>query len=428
MKPENYSGIVRFDKCTPLTLLCLPNVLLTLLLLRPVFFAIPASTTTTSSITKPLLRGELRQIWTRQLDRASSGEIDVPAMLQASNTTTTTITPLFTIGSTLHNNNSNNGSYTPPGVLDGMGAYRLSSSLTASEPPTRIRILINHELSHNEGYPYALHNNDTTTRITLTGARISYLDLDMVTRQVVDAGLAYDSLMDANGQPILSENDLDRVLHGRQGLSRFCSGRLVDAGLFSSGSGVVDRIYFASEEDGESAVGGAYWALDAQQGHLWSLAPLGRGAWENLAPVDTGDPGTTGFILADDTAPYDFDGDGEVEAAPLYLYMGLKVENDNFVQRNGLAGGGLYVLVLNNGETTRPSQFHGTGFVAQGRWVQLDNRRGEPSEDAQADDDERNLGYDSYGIPTQGNLWLQAKEVGAFGFARPEGTRLHVIG
>lgn len=33
---------------------------------------------------------------------------------------------------------------------------------------------------------------------------------------------------------------------------------------------------------------------------------------------------------------------------------------------------------------------------------------------------QKHPGYDENGYPTQGNLWLQAKKLGAFGFSRPE--------
>ena len=36
------------------------------------------------------------------------------------------------------------------------------------------------------------------------------------------------------------------------------------------------------------------------------------------------------------------------------------------------------------------------------------------------DDAGGNPSYDEFGNPTQGNLWLQADALGAFGFSRPE--------
>ncbi len=61
--------------------------------------------------------------------------------------------PLFTVGESI------NG-YTPPGVLDGMGAFKLNRNT--------VRLLVNHELLNFRGYAYE------TAGFSLMGARVSY--------------------------------------------------------------------------------------------------------------------------------------------------------------------------------------------------------------------------------------------------------------
>ena len=140
---------------------------------------------------------------------------------------------------------------------------------------------------------------------------------------------------------------------------------------------------------------------------------MGRGAWENVTPVDIGNPFLTTFILADDSSPFDADGDGEDEAAPLYGYIGVKNPAGNFLQRNGLDKGLLFVWVSDTGET-RPSEFNTSGFL-DGTWKRIDNQ---PQLDMASEDG--STGFDEFGFPTQRNLWTQAEALGAFGFSRPE--------
>ncbi|MGI9606033.1 MAG: endonuclease/exonuclease/phosphatase family protein [Acidimicrobiales bacterium] len=300
------------------------------------------------------------------------------------------VEPIFTVGETI------NG-YTPAGVLDGMGAFELDDDT--------VRVLVNHELLHFRGYPFSVSNG-----FSMTGARISYFDIDKDSKQIVDAGLAINTVYDANG---LMATDLSFQPNNLAGFSRFCSGSLFEPHEFGNGKGLEDRIYMAGEEDGGffSSVGGAEWALDPETGDIWHLPDLGRGAWENVTFIDTGSRDTVGVLLADDTSPFDFDGDGVVEAAPLFLYVGEKDPNGDFPARNGLRGGDLFVWVADDGSTT-PSDFNTSGHL-RGTWVEVDNSTGPASNDG-------STGYDNFGNPTQGNLWLQAKELGAFGFSRPE--------
>lgn len=326
-----------------------------------------------------------------------------------------TVDPLLTVGETISAtaggmNPSTAGDYTPVGVLDGLGAYRHSDDI--------VRVFANHELLQHRGNAYWV-NAGTPSAFQMTGARISYFDVRISSRTIVDAGIAYNRIYDANGEV---PSDTGFLANDFGGFSRFCSSALFEAGLFNTGAsrdrgrakGLADTIYFSGEEDGGSfnGVGGAEWALDVANGDLWHVPAMGRGAWENLTQVDTGDAATVAFILADDTSPFDADGDGEDEAAPLFLYVGKKKPKGDFRERNGLSEGRLFVWVADSGET-KPSQFHTEGTL-QGRWIPVDNQAtGVPSEDGAT-------GYDEYGYPTQRNLWRQAEALGAFGFSRPE--------
>ena len=317
--------------------------------------------------------------------------------------------PLLTVGENI------NG-YTPPGLLDGLGAMKWNSNT--------VRVFVNHEIKHDKGYAYTMQNGNNAN-FSMTGARISYFDIDKSTREIVDAGLAYEMIYDANQKLVANTKFLANDLAG---FSRFCSGALVEAGTFNGHSenaasnmnyGLKDTIYFTGEELGgeDNPVGGAEWALDVKAGALWQVPAMGRGAWENIAIVDTGNHRQVAFIIADDTAPFEADGDGVNEAAPLYLYLGEKKQAGNFLERNGLIDGQLYVWVADSGETS-PADFNASKsnkLSLLGRWLNIDNSQN--LDKAREDGVE---GYDEYGYPTQRNLWTQAKAKRAFGFSRPE--------
>lgn len=319
-----------------------------------------------------------------------------------------TVEPIFTVGETITGTGALNrttvGAYTPAGALDGMGAYSLDDDT--------VRVFVNHELLNFRGYPFAVSDGSGGT-FEMPGARISYFDIDKDSRAVVDSGIAINTVYDATGEVATNIAFLPNDLAG---FSRFCSGSLFEAREFDGERGLEDRIYFAGEEDGGefSTTGGAEWALDPETGDFWALPDLGRGAWENVAVLDTGSEETVAVMLADDTSPFDFDPEAEdgTEAAPLFLYVGEKDAGGDFPARNGLRGGELFVWVARNGERT-PADFNGSGKL-KGKWVKVDNSpTGEPSEDG-------STGYDEFGYPTQSTLWLQAKAAGAFGFSRPE--------
>jgi len=168
-----------------------------------------------------------------------------------------TSTPLVTIGNTLVStgalNSSSAGSFTPVGILDGIGAYSLDSDT--------VRVFVNQELGTTAGSNYTLANG-----VTLKGSRISYFDINKTTKAVEDAGLAYNKIYDRAGNLVTAASQLDQST----GLDRLCSSALIEPNQFGAGKGIADRIYFAGEE-------------------LWPdlRAPCGRSTWP---PVNSGPP------------------------------------------------------------------------------------------------------------------------------------------
>ncbi|MEJ2309979.1 MAG: DUF839 domain-containing protein [Gammaproteobacteria bacterium] len=328
--------------------------------------------------------------------------------------------PLLTIGETLYYtdgdlNPSTAGAYTPPGILDGLGAYELDKRT--------VRVFANHELTFGDGYPYEVSDGQGGT-FSMTGARVSYFDIDKFSKDIVDAGLAYNVVYDANGNIATDRSFLPQDQEAG-GFTRFCSAVLVDPlefggkgrghGAYGAGRGIVDRTFFTGEETGGNftGTGGAEWALDVETGALWAVPAMGRGAWENITQVDTGSKRKVAFILADDQSPFDADGDGMEEAAPLYLYVGTKQKEGNFLERNGLSGGKLYVFVPDDPAKISPAEFNTAGTL-DGSWVEIDNSpSGIPSNDG-------STGFDEYGYPTQRTLWTRAEALNAFQFSRPE--------
>ncbi len=241
---------------------------------------------------------------------------------------------------------SNGSDYTPPGILDGLGAFELDSNT--------VRVIANHELTSGAGYSYQLANG-----ATLTGARLSYFDIDKSTRRVVGSGLAYDTVVNAAGNLVDSTN-ADQLGDGG-GISRLCSAQFVAAGTHN----FEDNIYFAGEEDSDAngGSGGLEYALDVENGTLYALPAMGRAAWENVTALTTGNADTVALLIGDDRG-----------GAPLYLYVGNKgldatgAAADDFLSRNGLANGTVYAWKADNGDTN-PSQFKGTGESRTGTWV-----------------------------------------------------------
>lgn len=267
-----------------------------------------------------------------------------------------TVDPVLTVGEEFPSGTDRNAQklgYTIPGVLDGLGATQLDEMV--------VRVFANHELAFSLGFPYILANGTQ-----LTGARISYVDIDRSTREAIRGDLAYQTVYARDGGVVDSASDLDYP-----GVNRLCSGSFYAAEQFGPGNGFADAMYITGEE-APSAVdgpGGSYWALDPANGDLWALPSLGRGAWENLTQLDAGRTDTVALMLADDFGASDSSFDAN-PAPPLYLYIGQKDAGGDFLARNGLRGGRLFVWLSENGDTD-PRDFNGTGSMRVGRWLEI---------------------------------------------------------
>ncbi len=306
------------------------------------------------------------------------------------------VNPLFTMGDTILNstgalNASSAGSFSPVGTPDGLGAFALNA--------TTVRVIMSHEIAMPlgaglAGYAFTLANG---TVLDKGGSRITYIDVDKASRRIVDGGLAIARMYDRAGNVVTSTSQLDLG-----GLDRFCSASLYEPNLFGANRGVEDRIYFAGEESGTAfgaPHGGTEWALDVTTGDLWALPDFGRGEWENAAQVDTGTTTHVAFVLGDDTP-----------GTALYMYVGVKNPAGNFIERNGLKGGQLFVWKATNGDLT-PQQFHGTGQTRAGAWVPITARV--PANAGTA-------GYDALGYKNDTVLQADADALGGFSFSRPE--------
>lgn len=306
------------------------------------------------------------------------------------------VQPVFTMGDTILNstgalNPTSAGSFSPIGTPDGLGAFSLNANT--------VRIIISHEIAMPlgaglAGYAFTLANG---TVLDKGGSRITYIDVDKASHKIVDGGLAIARMYDRAGNVVTSTSQLDLG-----GLDRFCSASLYEPNLFGAGRGIVDRIYFAGEESGTSfgaPHGGTEWALDVTTGDLWALPDFGRGEWENAAQVDTGTTTHVAFVMGDDTP-----------GTALYMYVGVKNPAGNFIERNGLKGGQLYVWRATNGDLT-PQQFHGTGQTRAGTWVAIA---------ARVPANASTTGYDALGYKNDTVLQADADALGGFSFSRPE--------
>ncbi|MEM7644361.1 MAG: esterase-like activity of phytase family protein, partial [Pseudomonadota bacterium] len=351
------------------------------------------------------------------------------------------VRPIVTMGDALPSSGAINpsqddfdgpgGTYNPIGVMDGIGAIRLND--------TTVRVIQNHEVDDDQAFAYKV-NVGTENEIELVGSRMSFYDIDIATKTIVDSGIAFDTVFvselqedgtlatviaddieqlrkdDFAGDPVTAPGGLD-------GFDRWCSGIMVvgqeDAvngaieGTFASGSGVEDTLWFAGEE----VDNGNFYTLDPLTGDLYQLPFFGRGSWEGATQVDTGDASTVAFFLSDDDFPVN----------SLYLYVGEKVpegeidpdDPNAFLKKNGLVDGELYVWVPDANLDDDPDNdvtgedIADAGATMSGQYVKLNNFQpdmaGEP-------------GFDENGFVLQGELRAQAVELGAVFFSRTEDT------
>jgi hypothetical protein len=327
-----------------------------------------------------LIAAALLGVCQAQVTRAPSGGGQVPAMLQVLPDSGFEVRVLFTVGDRI-------GLYQPPGILDGLGAWRVDDST--------LRVVANHEFGATSGYAYRLANGTE-----LRGSRVSYFDIDPRSLQIQVAGLAFDGIRDRRARVVTRSGQIsERNDAPDAGLDALCSGAAYSAGQ----GGFVDDLFFTHEEvsarEGHPH-GGTVWVLDLAGRELWALPDLGRGSWENVSALDA-PPGFIALLLGDDL---------EFGGAPLYLYVGRKLTDGDFPARNGLRDGRLHVWVSDRGERS-PADWRSTGAQRAGRFLPLPAR--DPARAGAA-------GYDSDGYLDDTTLRKEAWRHGAFAFSRPE--------
>ena len=132
-------------------------------------------------------------------------------------------------------------------------------------------------------------------------------------------------------------------------LSRLCSGNVWQADTFGIGRGFADELFLTGEEDLTTTNnGGSIWVMDTATDVLYEapdVAPAG-GRWENACIIDTGNTQQIALLLSSD---------GGTEQ--LYLYIGTKdpTPGANFLARNGLAGGQIFLFNPTGSATEFPS-------------------------------------------------------------------------
>ena len=337
---------------------------------------------------------------------------------------------LLTIGDALplDGQTGPDSTYTPVGIPDGIGATLLNE--------TTLRIFVNHELTKHSGYAYSLHNGTQ-----LTGARISYFDMNRTTLMIESGGMAYHTIFDRQGNPVTHAAQINEIGDPHDGLSRLCSSQLVQAGTHN----FTDAIYFTGEEILDPLYhpyGGTLWALDILNHTLHAIPAVGRMSLENIATLQA-DKQHVAFLMGDDSSPQTLESHrfgelakrptplDEVVGAPLWLYLGhinapiadshrdrsahSFPTNQSFLNRNGLLVGDLFYFVADQNMNS-PQHYHGTGEVLTGTWKPISVR-----DASQAG----HPGYDAYGYKNGFTLRQEAKTGGAFQFARPEDFSSH---
>ncbi|MGZ0017495.1 T9SS type A sorting domain-containing protein [Yeosuana sp. AK3] len=302
------------------------------------------------------------------------------------------VDPIFTVGETDSDGTDyslDRFGYRVPGVMDGMYAFSNSNNT--------IDLLVSHELRDERGYAYTLANGTQ-----LTGARISKFRIEQNNNNgktgVTDVKLAYDKIYDRYYQMVTNQSQLDEGANpgSLDGMDRLCSANGIEAGKY----GFTNNIFFSGEETGNGQV----FALDVNEETLYCAPAMGRAAWESVTVMENFNTNKVVVLIGDDRA-----------GAPLLLYIGEKNKSygdsaPNFLKRNGLAKGSLFVWVADNGDLS-PEDWNGTGTIRNGKFVKINHFN--PSMAGQ-------LGYDNVGWADNNTQDALGDAKGKFKFSRPE--------
>lgn len=227
-----------------------------------------------------------------------------------------------------------------PGVPDGMGVIKNSNGT--------LSILANHELSIADK-TVQLGKKATGT----WGSSISKLTYNPATGAITSLESFIKSIQyyDYNnkvyttdytksiplGYPALDAYGSENFTNG---LNRFCSANLVQAGglLHKDGKkvfGYSGAVYFTAEEGSDSS---RTFAFD-MDGNGIQLPKMGLGGYENA--LSNPASGKSTVVMLNE--------DGAAVSSQLYMYLGTKQENGaNFAEKAGLTNGQLYAVTVKN--------------------------------------------------------------------------------
>lgn len=230
-----------------------------------------------------------------------------------------------------------------PGVPDGMGVLKNADGT--------LTILSNHELSISDK-TVQLGKKATGT----WGSSISKLTYNPATNSITSLGTLINSVQyyDYNNKAYTADHtksiptgypafDSFGSENFSNGLNRFCSANLVQAGglLHKEGKktfGYNGAVYLTSEEGSDYS---RTFAFDTN-GNGFQLPKMGLGGFEN-ALTNPASGKSTVVMLNED---------GDEKASQLYMYLGTKQEKGaNFVEKAGLANGQLYAVSVKNART-----------------------------------------------------------------------------
>jgi hypothetical protein len=292
---------------------------------------------------------------------------------------------LLSVGDTVtRTSTSTPDGYRMTGIPDGMGAYRDEQGL--------IHVFMNHEFG--DGRNKLIETIPVVGGPAIKGAYVSEFILDPQNANVVSGDLAFD---EAKQWDPATQTFTDRTEQWRDPntddwkFAKFCSGF-----LGGPESGLLDRIYFTGEEDGNldptfDKLGGQ--TVVVADGVAYALPQMGHFQRENGVVIPTADASKTYVLLPEDRGALD---------SQLYLWAGTKVPDDpNPVVRNGLTNGDLYVFAADNRNIEGEIQFgYGQGTLP-GKWVKIP---------------------ESYALGPEAELesYVQSAAVNAFDFVRVE--------
>lgn len=291
-----------------------------------------------------------------------------------------TQTPLYTVGEQILN-------FRATGIFDGMGAYLKDDNT--------VNVLLNSELSNSLNvWKYKINN------IELGASRITKFSINRNTKTVVKAEIAYTDIIAPDGSS-LNEANKDIIFQSSKtfsnnsnppqtlvGFERLCSGHVVEPEFWGKGKGPVDRIYVTGEEifpsggNYKDSNGGRILALDTQTSKLYCLPGLPKTPFENMVDINCNEkfvaftfggehnPSTSMYFTKQSQNDINMSANSKIAATKvsgtgndsnfnlykfgslLCIYLGKKIKNGNFLERNGLHSGKVYVFVADNRDCT----------------------------------------------------------------------------